>query len=302
MHEEAILLSPKTATYISLSKTRNKRLKHPYKSNCRDDYPEELQGLVPKVGVDLKAKYDSNTCKYLYHKYYSESDCKCINPRYLKGEIMMNEGEMFNVTKLCKNQTDCLLEAEKHATEKIKEKCTLECDTINFKTESSFMVWPTLDFAFHDILADEYSWYLKDIMAEKEQENKGDSDSTNSLVEVKEEGSKTKVVKHQVLEEKVANNYLMVNIFYGTHNVLEIKETEQFPNIFNFLNTLGGAVALWLGVTLVGMFESFEWVCRLLYTLIRTFLKKMGFMSQCCHPLPYEEGEDEEEIPMANTS
>ena len=97
---------------------------------------------------------------------------------------------------------------------------------------------------------------------------------------------------------KVSKGFLLqVNIFYGTHNVEEITESEQFPSIFHFFNTLGGATALWLGVTLVGMFESFEWLCRLLYTLVRTILKKMDCLPQCCKPLPYEEGG---EIPMAN--
>ena len=34
MHEEAILLSLNTDTYIAISKMKNKRLELPYKSNC----------------------------------------------------------------------------------------------------------------------------------------------------------------------------------------------------------------------------------------------------------------------------
>ena len=94
-----------------------------------------------------------------------------------------------------------------------------------------------------------------------------------------------------------------MNIFYGTHDVEEIKESEQFPTLFNFLNTLGGATALWLGVTLVGMFECLEWLSRLFYTLFRTILKKMGCLPYWCKPMPYDDeggkNGQEEEIPLA---
>ena len=78
----------------------------------------------------------------------------------------------------------------------------------------------------------------------------------------------------------------------------EITENKQFPDIFNFLNTLGGATALWLGITLVGMFEAFEWMARLVYTFTRTILKKLGYMPECCKPIPDPDMLDDPEIPM----
>ena len=87
------------------------------------------------------------------------------------------------------------------------------------------------------------------------------------------------------------------NIFYGTHDVEEIVESEQFPDIFNFFNTLGGATALWLGLSMVAVFEWVEWVSRLFYTLVRTILKKMGKLPDWCKPLP---DPDLEQLPLEN--
>ena len=51
-------------------------------------------------------------------------------------------------------------------------------------------------------------------------------------------------------------------MFFQDHNAEVITEVEQFESFFNFLNTLGGAMALWLGITIVGAFEIIEWVAR----------------------------------------
>ena len=86
-----------------------------------------------------------------------------------------------------------------------------------------------------------------------------------------------------------------VNVFFRTHDVTEITENKQFPDIFNFLNTLGGATGLWMGITLLAIFEAFEWMARLVYTFTRTILKKLGYMPACCKPIPYP---DDPKIPM----
>ena len=56
--------------------------------------------------------------------------------------------------------------------------------------------------------------------------------------------------------------FRQVNVFFQDHNAEVITEVEQFESFFNFLNTLGGAMALWLGITIVGAFEIIEWVAR----------------------------------------
>ena len=94
-------------------------------------YPKELEGIVPKNATDQPIAYDSMTCKYLYHKYFSEKECSCTNPKFTMDEIMSG-----NITSnYCSNTTaDCdLTKTEKKAEAKIKDECRLECETTNFK-------------------------------------------------------------------------------------------------------------------------------------------------------------------------
>ena len=69
-------------------------------------------------------------------------------------------------------------------------------------------------------------------------------------------------------------------MFFADHLIEEITEAEQFPTFFNFLNTLGGAMALWLGVTLVAVFEIIEWLIRMLIALLYCKKRKYAATAQ----------------------
>ena len=94
-------------------------------------YPKELEGIVPKNATDQPIAYDSMTCKYLYHKYFSEKECSCTNPKFIMDEIM--SGDI--TSKYCSpTQANCnLTKTEEKAEAKIKDECRLECEITNFK-------------------------------------------------------------------------------------------------------------------------------------------------------------------------
>ena len=58
-----------------------------------------------------------------------------------------------------------------------------------------------------------------------------------------------------------------INIFFETLDVEEVKETPQYPTIFEFLNTLGGALSLFLGASLISIFEVLEVLIRMIAIL-----------------------------------
>ena len=94
------------------------------------EYPKELEDIVPKNAADQPIAYDSTTCNYLYHKYFSENDCNCTNPKFVMDEIMSG-----NITSNYCSATaaHCLTKTEEKAEAKIKDECRLECEITNFK-------------------------------------------------------------------------------------------------------------------------------------------------------------------------
>ena len=55
-----------------------------------------------------------------------------------------------------------------------------------------------------------------------------------------------------------------INIFFETLDVEEVKETPEYPTIFDFLNTLGGALSLFLGASLISILEVLEVIIRVI--------------------------------------
>ena len=58
-----------------------------------------------------------------------------------------------------------------------------------------------------------------------------------------------------------------VNIFYRSNNVEEIREVPQYPSNIAVLNALGGALSLWLGLSLLTACDCVELLFRTFWTL-----------------------------------
>ena len=58
-----------------------------------------------------------------------------------------------------------------------------------------------------------------------------------------------------------------VDIFFGTMVVTEIEEQPENTST-GILNSLGGALSLWLGISMIMVFEIVELTLRLVYTTI----------------------------------
>ena len=55
-----------------------------------------------------------------------------------------------------------------------------------------------------------------------------------------------------------------VNIFFKDMYVKRTIETKEFPNTSSFMANLGGALSLYLGTSLIALFEILELLVRLL--------------------------------------
>ena len=54
-----------------------------------------------------------------------------------------------------------------------------------------------------------------------------------------------------------------VSIYYSDLQVKRVTEYEEFPDGWSFLASLGGAVSLFLGISLIQLFELLEFVIRI---------------------------------------
>ena len=63
---------------------------------------------------------------------------------------------------------------------------------------------------------------------------------------------------------------LQVSIYFGTVEVSSVIESPQFT-VNSFINSLGGALSLFLGCSFVQLFESVELVIRMIYSLFTQY-------------------------------
>ena len=66
-------------------------------------------------------------------------------------------------------------------------------------------------------------------------------------------------------------SYFQVKVFYRDMNVRKVEEIKEYPSVFNLLNSLGGALSLWLGISFIALFEIVELVVRLIHSVCLTF-------------------------------
>ena len=59
-----------------------------------------------------------------------------------------------------------------------------------------------------------------------------------------------------------------INVFYESLDKEDITEIPQYPSIADFLNTLGGALSLFLGASFVQILEILEIILRSIYVSI----------------------------------
>ena len=66
-------------------------------------------------------------------------------------------------------------------------------------------------------------------------------------------------------------SYFQVKVFYRDMNVRKVEEIKEYPSVFNLLNSLGGALSLWLGISFIALFEIVELVVRLIHSVCLRF-------------------------------
>ena len=66
-------------------------------------------------------------------------------------------------------------------------------------------------------------------------------------------------------------SYFQVKVFYRDMHVRKVEEIKEYPSVFNLLNSLGGALSLWLGISFIALFEIVELVVRIIHSVCLRF-------------------------------
>ena len=77
-----VSLSPGTRYSLALKTSRIHRLPFPHVSNCSNQYPNELNDIVPRG-----AAYSNQNCMMLcFGKFSSSTHCNCTSPSFIEGQ------------------------------------------------------------------------------------------------------------------------------------------------------------------------------------------------------------------------
>ena len=76
----------------------------------------------------------------------------------------------------------------------------------------------------------------------------------------------TLVENNFIIEEFVKRNYLKVNIFLGTKSTMQTTEQPKLDPQ-TMISSLGGAISVFLGISIISAFEFIELLIRLLIRL-----------------------------------
>ena len=74
----------------------------------------------------------------------------------------------------------------------------------------------------------------------------------------------------------IANNLLKLNVYFESKMTKFIEETKTYDTVYgaDFLNALGGALSLFLGISFILIFELLELLLDLLMNLVNFCLRK----------------------------
>ena len=154
-----VSLSPGTRYSLALKTSRIHRLPFPHVSNCSNQYPDELNDIVPRG-----ATYSNQNCMMLcFGKFGSSDHCNCTSPSFIEGQrencleaslfllrntnynrrffvgMIMGEGLDYTKPRFCQSNRDikCVNKfmADREKKEKLLDTCKSMCQPECRKTK-----------------------------------------------------------------------------------------------------------------------------------------------------------------------
>lgn len=239
-----IKLSTNTKTALGLSRMDIERLAHPFESDCSSQWPQWLAG---QAITDYP--YSKPICENFCVEEQVARKCNCSYKPQIEFSRGIHRGCQFTDPRDKACMLGILADFDANAKEALtKENCDCkdECHLVEYSVHASHFQWPSES-------------YWPDLAALYNVTHKGRLITQDYVSELVANGSVAEVA---FLRELVRGQFVSVKVYYGTMSVSYVKELAKY-NFESLLSSFGGAFSLYLGISLVALFEVVELACRL---------------------------------------
>ncbi|XP_071488690.1 epithelial sodium channel subunit gamma-like [Diadema antillarum] len=233
--DDGVFVSPGLATAIGVRVLELDRLPHPY-GECKEDV---LTGIEQNIyHQHYGVKYSMQTCEQSCYQRRVMANCGCADPTFplpLDGNTTYYPCDIDN-----DEETKCLQHMErKYEEDELDCECQNACNEISYLPTISSSIWPS------DGYEKKLTKRMMDSHEEMNQQMKGPTPS-----------------------EWTRGNMAKVEVYFEEFNYEYIKQDPAYT-IPDLLSAMGGQLGLWLGLSVVTMFEIFEGLWSMMAFLLR---------------------------------
>ena len=231
MSERGYDLMPNTQTNLAIQEVNITRLQSPYPSSCMSDFSETNYTEYVTNVKNMTWPYSLLQCKRACSFSQILLECGCYHPIFLE----MDAQPDWRTCDLSSNSTDYAC-VEMIMTELDQQNricnCNVSCSDIDYEMYLSNAKWPSKQY----------------------------------------EATAASLYGYQNVPSDVpglSDNLLQINVYFKTLNVKRVGETAVYDSLFgsSFVAALGGALSLFLGISLSMVFEVLEFIVDLLLNL-----------------------------------
>ncbi|XP_043244057.1 uncharacterized protein LOC122392822 [Amphibalanus amphitrite] len=241
VEDSGLSVMPNVATSIAIEQLTIQRLPYPYKSQCITEWTDAEYVPVPPTDEDVKESYSTTRCQKMCLQSLFIERCDCQHAKYPSPLTFRKHGK-----PLLERIRPCLLTVKGNDTEctnSIQQKfdngdvtchCPSACFERSFNTFQSMAEWP------RDV-------YLIEAASQMGIDIRGLTPDSR---------------------KELASNILEIKVFFKTLNTAALTQSE-FYTYSSFFSSLGGAMSLYLGISIIMVAEILEFLCLLVWNLIR---------------------------------
>ncbi|XP_077994420.1 epithelial sodium channel subunit beta-like [Glandiceps talaboti] len=251
--DNGIAVSPGFATEIGMRLVEIERQPAPYgecvemNGDVVDRYSNNV--YIKRFGVN----YSVQSCEKSCYQDQLISNCTCSDPDFPTPTEAVEAGiEPCNILannkdKLCYNYINL-----KFDSDELECDCPQPCQEKSYISSMSFAKWPAENY--------------KDTMHKKLENRLPKARHTHDI------------------NAWTQNNVVRLQIFFEELNYQSIKESPAYTE-FDLLSDIGGQLGLWIGVSMITVFEIVEFLAAILTLLTRRFLSSSPVTSRSVTPI-----------------
>lgn len=259
--KEGISVGPGTETTIRLSQTTRQRVQHPY-GNCTVQQHADIMD-------NRSVTYTIDDCYSVCLQQTYIDECQCINSIFYYSPHQLEEvhGVVCGTTGAQNAssiedfyQLVCVLQTEVNM-DYCASRCAESCSELLYDLSVTSAPWPhpSVQLLFYDkyiahsphIFGDKFAAY-GEISGKMKNKTLSDEEAISLLQKM----------------DGLQNNFIQLNIFFQHYTPMVLKESSSITSD-KMLSLIGGALSLWLGITVMTVIEFVQFIFDLMAAVQR---------------------------------